>query len=57
VFFHADFANPDNIIHFMKNMALAGGLLQIVAFGAGPFSVDNRRKSGAISATPSPSRR
>jgi putative oxidoreductase len=43
VFFHADFANPDNIIHFMKNVALTGGLLQIVAFGAGAFSIDNRR--------------
>jgi putative oxidoreductase len=43
VFFHADFANPDNIIHFLKNVAIAGGLLQIVAFGAGAFSIDNRR--------------
>jgi putative oxidoreductase len=43
VFFHANFANPDNIIHFMKNLALTGGLLQIVAFGAGAFSIDNRR--------------
>ena len=42
-FFHADFANPDNIIHFMKNVAMTGGLLQIVAFGAGAFSIDNRR--------------
>ena len=42
-FFHADFANPDNIIHFMKNLALTGGLLQIVAFGAGALSIDNRR--------------
>jgi putative oxidoreductase len=42
-FFHADFANPDNVIHFMKNVAMTGGLLQIVAFGAGAFSIDNRR--------------
>ena len=43
VFFHANFADADNIIHFMKNVALTGGLLQIVAFGAGAFSIDNRR--------------
>ncbi len=43
VFFQADFANPDNIFHFMKNVALTGGLLQIVAFGAGAFSIDSRR--------------
>jgi putative oxidoreductase len=44
VFFHADFANPDNIFHFMKNVAMTGGLLQIVGFGAGAFSIDNRRE-------------
>ena len=54
VFFHADFANQDNIIHFMKNVAVTGGLLQIAAFGAGAFSIDNRRQAqelqhGAIS--------
>lgn len=43
VFFHADFADQNNIIHFMKNLALTGGLLQIVAFGAGALSIDNRR--------------
>ena len=43
VFFHANFADPNNIIHFMKNLALTGGLLQIVAFGAGALSIDNRR--------------
>jgi putative oxidoreductase len=43
VFFHANFADPDNIIHFMKNVAMTGGLLQIVAFGAGAFSIDSRR--------------
>ena len=45
VFFHADFANQDNIIHFMKNVAVTGGLLQIAAFGAGAFSIDNRRQA------------
>jgi putative oxidoreductase len=43
VFFHADFADQNNIIHFMKNLALTGGLLQVVAFGAGALSIDNRR--------------
>jgi putative oxidoreductase len=30
----------DQMIHFMKNVAMAGGFLQIVAYGAGRFSVD-----------------
>jgi putative oxidoreductase len=28
------------MIHFMKNVCMAGGFLQIVAFGAGRWSVD-----------------
>ena len=28
------------MIHFMKNMCMAGGFLQVVAYGAGRFSVD-----------------
>jgi putative oxidoreductase len=30
------------MIHFMKNVCMAGGFLQIVAFGAGRLSVDRR---------------
>jgi putative oxidoreductase len=30
------------MIHFLKNFAMAGGLLQFVAYGAGRISVDNR---------------
>ena len=41
--FHRDFADMNQFIHFMKNVAIAGGLLQIVAFGAGRFSLDARR--------------
>ena len=31
------------MIQFMKNMALAGAMLMIIANGAGPGSLDNRR--------------
>ena len=30
------------MLHFMKNVCMAGGFLQIVAYGAGRFSVDRR---------------
>jgi putative oxidoreductase len=30
----------DAMIHFMKNVCMAGGFLQIVAFGAGRLSLD-----------------
>ena len=31
-------------IHFMKNLAIMGGILYVMAFGAGPLSVDERRR-------------
>ena len=31
-------------IQFMKNLAIMGGLLYVMAFGAGPLSLDNRRR-------------
>jgi putative oxidoreductase len=43
VSFHANFADQNQMIHFLKNVMIAGGLLQIAAFGAGAFSIDNRR--------------
>ncbi|MGO4808691.1 DoxX family protein [Cupriavidus sp. 2MCAB6] len=41
--FHANLADQNQFIHFFKNIAMAGGLLQIVAYGAGRFSLDARR--------------
>ncbi|WP_375429186.1 DoxX family protein [uncultured Sphingomonas sp.] len=40
--FHSDFADQNQMIHFLKNVAIAGGLLNIAAFGAGAFSLDAR---------------
>ncbi|HYB11016.1 MAG TPA: DoxX family protein [Alphaproteobacteria bacterium] len=31
----------DNMIHFYKNLGMAGGLLYVLAFGAGGLSLDN----------------
>jgi len=45
-FWAADAANAQNqMIHFMKNVTIMGGMLYVMAFGAGPLSLDNR-KSG-----------
>ena len=46
VSFHSNFADQNQMIHFLKNVMMAGGLLQIVGFGAGAFSIDNRRAQG-----------
>ena len=40
VFFHRNFADQNQMIHFMKNIAIIGGLLQVAAFGAGRFALD-----------------
>jgi putative oxidoreductase len=32
-------------IHFMKNLAIMGGVLYVMAFGGGPLSIDNRQRS------------
>jgi putative oxidoreductase len=44
--FHTNFADQNQMIHFLKNVMIAGGLLQIVAFGAGALSIDTRIKKG-----------
>jgi putative oxidoreductase len=48
--FHAFWAAPAanlqmETIQFMKNLCIMGGMLYIMAFGAGPLSVDNRKRA------------
>lgn len=40
VYFHGNLADQNSFVHFFKNVMMAGGLLQIAAFGAGAFSLD-----------------
>jgi putative oxidoreductase len=48
VAFHSNFADQNQMIHFLKNVMMAGGLLQIAAFGAGAISLDNRLSRGRV---------
>jgi len=41
--FHSALSDQNQFIHFFKNIAMAGGLLQVVAFGGGRLSRDARR--------------
>jgi putative oxidoreductase len=43
VFFHNNFADQNTMIHFLKNIMITGGLLQVVAFGATSLSFDASR--------------
>jgi putative oxidoreductase len=51
VSFHSNFADQNQMIHFLKNVMMAGGLLQIVGFGAGALSIDNRSAKGGAEAS------
>jgi putative oxidoreductase len=46
LFFHTDFADTEHLqlVHFMKNVAIAGGFLLLTAVGAGKWSLDAWRK-------------
>ncbi len=43
VLFHLDFADQTQSIMFMKNIAIAGGFLFLVANGPGKWALDNRK--------------
>jgi putative oxidoreductase len=50
VFFHRNFADQNQMIHFLKNVMMTGGLLQIAHFGAGRYSLDARNAGGVAGA-------
>ncbi|WP_201837106.1 DoxX family protein [Microvirga zambiensis] len=43
ILFHRDIADIGEFIHFNKDIAIAGGFLLLVAFGAGEWSLDAMR--------------
>jgi len=38
--FHTSFGDQNQTIHFLKNLAMMGGLLYVAAYGSGRLSVD-----------------
>ena len=42
--FHTNLADRNQLLHFEKDLAIAGGLLVLAAFGPGRFSLDARGK-------------
>src|SRR6266446_2550843 len=55
--FHRDFADQNAMAHFLKNISIMGGLLQVVALGAGTFSIDGRRAKAPTTDGSDPIRR
>lgn len=48
--FHHNFADQNQMIHFLKNIAMTGGILQVAAFGPGKFSIDGRQGRDTVPA-------
>ena len=44
--FHRALGDPNQFAHFLKNLAIAGGLVHITAVGAGAFSLDGYTLEG-----------
>jgi putative oxidoreductase len=42
--FHSNFDDRNQLLHFQKDLAIAGGLLALFAFGPGRFSIEGRRQ-------------
>ena len=42
IIFHSNFGDQIQMVMFLKNVSIAGGLLLLVANGAGPLSLDRR---------------
>ena len=45
--FHNNFGDRNQMIHFTKNLAIAGGFLMLVANGPGAWSLDGRDSNRA----------
>ncbi len=46
--FHTKFAEPMQMVNFLKNLGIMGGLLMVVAYGAGAISIGGRTRHGSL---------
>jgi putative oxidoreductase len=49
--FHSAVGDQNQMIHLLKNISIAGGLLQVVAFGAGAYALDSRKPATGAART------
>ena len=48
ILFHTKLGNRNELLHFEKDLAIAGGLLVLFARGAGAWALDTWAKSGSV---------
>jgi len=46
IIFHGNFEDPNQIIHFMKNVSMLGGCVILLGMGSGRFSLDYLFRGG-----------
>jgi putative oxidoreductase len=51
VIFHNNFGDQMQMIMFMKNIAISGGLMLLAVHGAGAYSLDNHRTKATTATT------
>ena len=52
VLFHTNFGNRDELLHFEKDLAIAGGMFVLMVHGAGAWSLDNLLRARRFAAAP-----
>jgi putative oxidoreductase len=52
--FHTQFGDPNQMIHFLKNLSVLGGLLYVATYGAGGLSIDAGLERAERTAEPRP---
>ena len=46
--FHINFSDPNQMIHFLKNLAMTGGLMYVMTYGPGRLSVDGSSRRALL---------
>lgn len=57
IVFHNPIADPGQMTQLMKNLAIIGGILMVLAYGSGPVSIDADPNSAAAARIPQESAR
>jgi putative oxidoreductase len=55
--FHTNFGDPNQFIHFLKNLSMMGGLLYVAQYGAGRYSMDAGLERADVIEAPRPLRK
>ena len=50
--FHTNLGDQQQLLHFLKNLAIGGGLVLLFGEGAGPLSIDRARQEPASDEVP-----